>query len=308
MSNWKKNHVQINIGELDLDLKNPRTDTGQKNITEGGIIKELLGENVLDLSKDVAENGYLAVSTLMVVEEKNKKIVIDGNRRLLATKILHDPSIIKKYVSSARFKNIEKMAKEKVEDVSTLTAIIYPKRKDAEHEMAILHLTGIAIQQWKPLRQYRYFQKRLNDDDLSIEGLSELIKIPKSTIKKGIKTYQLYEIAREMLPDIKNVDNESIYTDRNFKTDKFQRTILNEEGERFLGYSFSDEDQKISIKNEKTFKERLEKILIELYNPDSPFFASAQFSVKSRTSFLKQFNLFFWKLRSITKQLNNKKS
>jgi|GEM_PF-1681469 len=284
---WKKNHVQIHIDNLNLDLKNPRTDTGQKNITESQVIKELLGENVLDLSKDIAENGYLAVSTLMVIKEEGKKIVIDGNRRLLATKVLHDPNIIKNHVSSGRFRNIEKISKTKIEDVSTLTAIVYPKRKNAEHEMAILHLTGIAIQQWKPLRQYRYFQKRLNDDDLSIEGLSDLIKIPKNTIKKGIKTYQLHEIAKRILPEIKNIENESIYDDRNFKTDKFQRAVLNEEGERFLGYSFSDEKQKISIENEDIFKDRLEKVLVELYNPDSKFFASAQFPVESRILFFK---------------------
>lgn len=288
MDNWKKNHVQIAIDELNLDIKNPRTDNGQKNISENSVIKELLEENVLDLAKDIAENGYLAVSTLMVVEENNKKIVIDGNRRLLAAKILHNPDIIKKYISAVRFKGMQRISDAKVDDVSFLTGIVYPKRKNAEHEMAILHLTGIAIQQWKPLRQYRYFQKRLRDDELSIEGLSELIKVPKSTIKKGTKTYQLYEIARDKVPSLKNSDGESIYSDKNFKTDKFQRAILNEEGERFLGYYFSEEDQEIKIKDDGLFLDRLEKVLIELYDQRSVYFASAQFPVTNRTEFFKK--------------------
>lgn len=287
MNNWKKNHTQIHIDDLKLDIKNPRTDTGARNISEGSVIQELLEENVLDLVRDIAENGYLAVSTLMVVEEDGKKIVIDGNRRLLAAKILNDPHKISKYVSAVKLKNINRIADAKIEDVSSLTGIVYPTRKDAEHEMAILHLTGIAIQQWKPLRQYRYFQKRLRDDELSIESLAELIKVQKNVIKKGVKTYQLYEIAKEKIAHIKNYEDKSIYTDKNFKTDKFQRAVLNEEGERLLGYSFSDEEQKININDEKVFLERMEKVLLELYNSKSPYFSSAQFPVENRTLFFK---------------------
>jgi hypothetical protein len=289
-NNWKKDYQQINIDSLELDLKNPRTDTGNK-LNYDQLIDELLDENIVELAESISAKGYAAAVILMVVQEDGKNIVIDGNRRTLTVKALHNPDILKKFVPSSLeetdFKKLIELSKTKKEDVSSLTAVIYPSREIAEKEMSILHLDGEVVQRWKPLRQYRYFQKQLTSKKISPVELSESLGINLDRIKKGLITIQLYSLAKDKI-DLGTELNSKVFNDKNFKTDKFQKTVVNEEGERFLGYSFSDTDNKIIISDSELFFERMKQTLLELYDLTSPYFASAQYPTQNRLDFFKK--------------------
>lgn len=288
MNNWKRNYQQIKIDTLHLDLRNPRTDSGG-NLSETDVIKELLDENVIELAEDIVKNGYAPTSILMAIEEEGEKVVIEGNRRLMALKLIQDPHIIKDLAPASKFEKAKELNKTQSEDLSSTTVILYPDRKTAERDMAKLHLSGVAIQQWKLIRQYRYFQKRLDDDQLSIDTLADLLALDKGLVKKGIKTYQLYDLAKSNLPELaQELSNElgyDIFSDQYFKTDKFQKAVVQNEGERFLGYTFSETTQQILVEDEAVFFSRLEQVLREIFNPDAKFLASAQFSAKDRSAF-----------------------
>jgi hypothetical protein len=296
-NNWK-DHIKFSVNNLHLDIANPRTDIGRK-ITENGVVKELLKEDVFDLAKDIAQGGFLAASTLMVIEETGKQIVVDGNRRLLAIQILQDPNIVKNLLSKNYLDQLNVFSKNLTEDLSLLPGVLYPSRKEAEKEMAKMHLAGVAVKQWILIRQCRYFQKRLDEEkDLSINTLSELLGVDKVRVKKNVKTFQLYGIAKNKLPKIKNSNDKIIYGDDIFLTDKFQRLVVNEEGERFLGYRFSDENQRIEIKEEKIFLLRLKQVLEKLY--DKNF--GAQFSSKDRLNFFRTIQTNFLNTADYKKQ------
>lgn len=288
MNNWKRNYQQIKIDTLHLDLRNPRIDSGE-NLSEADVIKELLDENVVELAEDIVKNGYAPTSILMAIEEQGKKVVIEGNRRLMALKLIQDPHIIKDLAPLSKFEKAKELNKTQSEDLSSTTVILYPDRKIAERDMAKLHLSGVAIQQWKLIRQYRYFQKRLDDDQLSIDTLADLLALDKGLVKKGIKTYQLYDLAKanllELAQELSGELGYDIFSDQYFKTDKFQKAVVQNEGERFLGYTFSETTQQILVEDEAVFFLRLGQVLREIFNPDAQFLASAQFSAKDRGAY-----------------------
>jgi len=310
-TSWKNTYQQIEVEKLDLDLNNPRTNTGgHQKIYE--VIKELLDENIIELIESISLKGYAAVSVAMVIKENNKNVVIDGNRRLLAVKVLNNPNIIKKFVpiniSNFDFEKIKQLSNSKKEEVRDLTAIIYPSRKDAEHEMSILHLDGEAVKKWKPLRQYRYFQNRAVKEKDTLFDLSESLGINIDRIRKGLITIQLYNFAKEKINLGKL--HEKVFNDKDFKTDKFQKTVVNEEGERFLGYSFDQEKCTLIIENTIKFTEHLKKVLLELYNEKSPYFLSAQYPTKNRAEFFKTIEPQFLTVKENkkTKQVLNDKN
>jgi len=285
MTNWKNDYRHIPVNDLTLDIKNPRTDSGAIS-SDADLIKELLDEKVMDLAQDIVQNGYAPTSVLMAVKGSNQLTVIEGNRRLMALKIINNPEILKD-ISPIDFKKAKDLEKNRTEDLSSATVIVYPDRELAEKDMAKLHLAGIAIQQWKPIRQYRYFQKRIDEDQLSIDSLSELLTLKKTEIKRGVKTYQLYELAKNNLQEVIEEIGFDIFTDQNFKTDKFQRAIVHSSGERFLGYSFSETEQKIEIVDHDIFYDRLHKVLLELYDTQPRFLSGAQFKSKERDDFFR---------------------
>ncbi len=303
---WKNEYRQISIDDLVLDIKNPRTNTGEKQSSED-VERELLDENILDLIESISKKGFAAASVSMVVLERGKSVVIDGNRRLFAVKILDNPDIVRRYVpdvlSSSEFEKMKGLATVKKELVDSLTAIVYPSRAEAEKEMSILHLDGEAVKKWKPLRQFRYFQDRIRSEKMSIVDFSESSGISVKRIKEGLTTIQLYQKAKEAL----NLGElqETIFNDKKFRTDKFQKTVVNEEGERFLGYHFDEGIASIVIMDEKTFLVRMERILRELYDSDSSFFSSAQYPVGNRVGFFRSVDPKF--LSSKERQSSEKK-
>lgn len=291
---WKNTYQPIPVSSLELDVKNPRTDLGGRQSLEN-TVQELLDENIVDLVESISTKGFAAVSIAMVVQEKGSNIVIDGNRRLLALKILNDPKLVKKFVpkvmSDADYEKINSFSKTRKEEVLSMTAVVYPSRVEAEREMSILHLEGEAVKKWKPLRQYRFFLKQLSKDGASLFDLSESLGISVDRLKKGLTTIQLFNLAKAKvsLQGLEDV----VYNDKNFKTDKFQKTVVNEEGERFLGYEFDSNTSQIIVKDEKRFIERLQKILLELYNEKSQYFASAQYPIQNRAGFFKDIDPSF---------------
>lgn len=105
-SKWKTR--SLSIENLKLDIKNPRfsyQSTKVMNQTE--IIKYLVANHaVYELAKDIAINGYLLNEEPIVCKEGETYVVLEGNRRVAACKILLNPY---KYLSSQRAKELTNM-------------------------------------------------------------------------------------------------------------------------------------------------------------------------------------------------------
>lgn len=285
---WKSETPKIHIDDLILDFDNPRIDTGQKLSFEE-VIKELYEEDVFELAKKISNNGYAANVVLMVIHESGKYIVIDGNRRALAVKLLNDPKIIKQHITPSKYLEVEKLSLTALEkDISSLKAVVYPNRASAEQDMAIQHLDGVPILQWKPLRQYRFFQNKISAKGLNIDSLAEEMRLDRKKIKNGLITLQLYEIAKSELNLDKDLFQKIFKDDKSFKSDKLQRLVVNNtKGMRFLGCSFNEDTMKIEAteNGNEFFYVRLEAVLEEIYNPQSEYLSSAQFTIKDALNF-----------------------
>jgi hypothetical protein len=84
----------LRAGGLFLDPKNPRIAPSEKPRSERELIEELLRhENVIALIKNIAANGFFPSEPLVAVQEDGKKYVVEGNRRLAATKLLLNSSL-----------------------------------------------------------------------------------------------------------------------------------------------------------------------------------------------------------------------
>ena len=84
---------------LELDRCNPRfggddVPAGKKG--EVTIIKRLHEQaDLMELVESIAANGYLDLEPLFIVEEKGDKVIVEGNRRVAAIKLLKDPALAK---------------------------------------------------------------------------------------------------------------------------------------------------------------------------------------------------------------------
>src|ERR1700722_9860990 len=91
-SNWRK--ARIKPLDIALDRDNPRinVEVGDK---ESDIIRKLiLYEDVQDLARRIAKTGLLPGERPIVVQENRQWVVLEGNRRICACKLLLSHQLI----------------------------------------------------------------------------------------------------------------------------------------------------------------------------------------------------------------------
>ncbi|MFR5285955.1 MAG: ParB N-terminal domain-containing protein [Escherichia coli] len=90
----------ISPDELILDAKNPRLYNGKSfndNADPHELVKALSDTADLEeLIKSISENGYMSIEPLIVMKKGAKYVVLEGNRRLAAIKLLTEPGLAQK--------------------------------------------------------------------------------------------------------------------------------------------------------------------------------------------------------------------
>ncbi|REC94865.1 ParB N-terminal domain-containing protein [Kushneria indalinina] len=162
--NYQRRRIAIN--SILLDLRNARHGVlnSQKQILEW-MVTEPTKEKVLNLAKEIAAHG-LSPNELPILipdtsTDKNKYIVVEGNRRLAALKMLRKPAScpIKKVKSQ-----FEKIAGSSEVDLpKSLWCIIYPTLEEAEYWIKLRHggqNNGAGTVDWGP-KEFDSFEKRM---------------------------------------------------------------------------------------------------------------------------------------------------
>src|SRR4051794_1303207 len=79
----------IAIEELILDAQNPRLPEELQGGAQGPVLRYLADNGAIgELVRSMADNGYFEHEPLIVTPADSKYIVLEGNRRLAALKIL----------------------------------------------------------------------------------------------------------------------------------------------------------------------------------------------------------------------------
>lgn len=210
MESGKK--TSVNISELIFDPKNPRLPQNLQGVRdEKKIIEYMVGYgNILELMESIAETGYSDAEPLLVVKDKKDKyIVVEGNRRLAAVKLLNNPGLseLRKKVISEIVENAS------VEAPVNIPCVIYEKRESILDYLGYRHITG--VKDWGALEKARYLDQLyrihiLNTDDENIyKKLARMIGSKASYIKNLHMALKLYDYANDQAyfkTDIKEKD------------------------------------------------------------------------------------------------------
>jgi hypothetical protein len=156
----KKEIEVISIEDLELDHDNPRLPSSVGR-TQDAMLQYIAREtSIEELMSVIAENGFFegeAVIAYKKPKSKGKYIVIEGNRRLAAVRLLKDPGL---YPKRKRIQEIAEHAEHKPKE---LPVIVYEKREDVLTYLGYRHITG--VKQWDPLAKARYMLQLFEQTD-----------------------------------------------------------------------------------------------------------------------------------------------
>lgn len=138
----------IKLDKLKLDFENPRLPI--QTSTESDIIEWMLADaSILELMLAIGQNDFFIGEALLVIKDKDDFIVLEGNRRLTALKILNNPEL-----ATIHKRKIEQILDETKERPTNIPCIIFNNREEVLKYLGYRHVTG--VKSWGILAKAKY--------------------------------------------------------------------------------------------------------------------------------------------------------
>lgn len=199
------NVVSRAVTTLELDPENPRLIGFIENASlkkQKDILLTLaLNYDVIEICNSILSNGYYPEFNIVTVpkdSEGRKLIVVEGNRRTSACKILLKPEVLEGTTYNYMINRIKNHNNYKIikENIKKINVVILNNRDDAETYKALKH-TRQTIKPWSPYTQGGYFISKLTPG-MSLSDLREnlnITEIKTSQIQRVVLFYRLNSCA-----------------------------------------------------------------------------------------------------------------
>lgn len=243
----------INVGNLEYDFHSSRLPTSLHGTTGTKIINQhLLESATLELMMAIGENDFFAGEQLLVVPDKNDKgkfIVVEGNRRLTAVKLLSKPEL-----SAVKKESIKKICSEAEFKPTEIPCLVFSEKQEILKYLGFRHITG--IKSWRLLEKGRYLLNLKETDYKNVPFLQSCREIAKSIgssssyIRRLLTGVELYKIIED--EDFYSIDS---LNDTRFHLNYFTDALNKEHIRKFLGVDFNKEEPL-----KKLQKDRLKEI------------------------------------------------
>ena len=156
----------ISLDNLLIDTDNPRLE-GSLQDQRAAICAMAVnqGPKLAVLAKDIVENGLNPSDSLIVTrleESSSYFVVLEGNRRIAALKILEDPGLISGAVEDTLVSRFRKLSTQYKGSVREMQCVIVSERADATHWIELRHTgenDGAGIVRWGGKETARFRQR-----------------------------------------------------------------------------------------------------------------------------------------------------
>lgn len=221
------------LSKLELDIKNPRLIGYRKQNkinNENDVIALMLSVyGVKELIFSILTNGFHPDEVLYSIpnNENNKKIIVEGNRRLTACKIIKKPSFLKKIGQNnlcVRIQNHKNYALA-LESISKLNVVELESRTIARTYIASKH-TKESIKRWSVYTQGAYYIDLMNEyRDINALRASINNSVSSGRIRGVIFFSQITDEILS-LPTLSDIEKETLLSDiDNIKVEAIIRLI-----------------------------------------------------------------------------------
>jgi hypothetical protein len=183
----------VSESELNFDPENPRLVeyVGKANPSQSELIEVLWDLMAVDeIAMSVAASGFWDNEPLLIVQEKNKWIVIEGNRRLAAVRLLLNA----KLRETLRATDIPRINAATARDIASLP-VIKTTRKKAWKYIGFKHVNGPS--KWGSYAKAQYIATIRNTQDVPLEDIASLIGDKHRTVQRLYRALMVIEQAEK---------------------------------------------------------------------------------------------------------------
>ena len=183
----------MKVSDLAFDVKNPRLVEFDlsANATEEDVI-QILWEamDVREVMMSIAASGFFPHEPLIVAQEKVKNVVIEGNRRLAAVKILLEPAL-----ANPLNADVPEITDKDRAALAELPTVIRTRR-DAWRYLGFKHVNGPA--KWSSYAKSQYIADVHRKFGISLEEIARQIGDTHKTVQRLYRGLMVIEQAERM--------------------------------------------------------------------------------------------------------------
>ena len=180
----------MKVTDLAFDLKNPRLSEHDLGVTpEDSDVVRFLWEamDVRELAMSIAASGYFPHEPIIVAHENDKSVVIEGNRRLAAVKLLLDPELAQNLKLDVP--SITEEARRSLRELP----VLHDTRENAWHYYGFKHVNGPA--KWSGYAKSRYIADALRKYGIPLESIAEQLGDTHRTVQRLFRGLMVIEQA-----------------------------------------------------------------------------------------------------------------
>lgn len=215
-SNWELR--KLSVDALRLDNENPRLPEEMLNETQRAIIHYMVDEfKVLELAKSIARDGFFINEVPIVAKVGRNFVVIEGNRRVTALKLLRNPALApprKKHSYSRLAEDIDATQFEKI------SVYIAPSKEEVAPILMARHGSEMTSP-WQRIMKMRFLAGEVLRG-VDHKEIADKYSVPISEVRTAALTILLREMIRGAdIPD--NVKDS--YLSEKFQTSTLARIV-----------------------------------------------------------------------------------
>ena len=182
---------QFDVSELAFDTRNPRLAGFDTGGSEPEVIKMLWEMmDVEELVLSIAASGYFPHEPVIVAREDGSNVVIEGNRRLAAVKLLRRPALGKDF--NARIPGIDDAHRESLARIPGLPST----REDAWRYLGFKHVNGPA--KWGSYAKSQYIADVHRGFGVPLDEIANQIGDTHNTVRRLYRGLMVIEQAERL--------------------------------------------------------------------------------------------------------------
>lgn len=204
---------KVAVERLRLDRQNPRLIGEGENASDEFIIGRLyLSADLGELLQSISANGYMDIEPLIVMPEdpqskEGNLIVLEGNRRLAALRLLREPELVKVIKKSEGLSiTIPPIDEQQRDTFNSVSVCHVPSRQAARSFIGFKHINGPA--KWDAYAKAKFaadWYKSGRDEGINLKFIANAIGDKHDTIKRMVfAIYVLEQARKEKLFDIED--------------------------------------------------------------------------------------------------------
>lgn len=251
---WFNKRYQRSIDQLRPWSGNPRLNPEEQHVNLRDYIEDIIQEDgdkksFMDLIRSIAINGFIPADPIVVWKDgKNDRYyVAEGNRRVLALKLLRDPMKAPREIRGTVTRLASNWAR-----IDKIAVNIAPSFEDAEWYISQRNSTSSIQQKWSRLQQMRWIESLYDKYADTTDVLEQKSSMSLSEIEQIVRYIRLLNLVEEN--QVKEALTDAEYKSATAHT--FPITIF----ERFFNltkvreaWGFEFDGTKISFKNKAGF-------------------------------------------------------